>query len=144
MIEQSRSKNLIITINSTGEKSKICLLGQDQNQCLAAANGHLPHSQTVLPILVDLLVKYQITFHDITGIIVVTGPGSFTGTKVGITIANALSWAYQIPIKGVTLAELEQNFIWAKLTKKLKLAKAQIVIPTLKPLNIMGLYRKSD
>lgn len=37
---------------------------------------------------------------DITAIEVNTGPGSFTGTRVGVAIANALGFALNIPVNG--------------------------------------------
>ncbi|KKQ94948.1 MAG: Glycoprotease, peptidase M22 family [candidate division CPR2 bacterium GW2011_GWC2_39_10] len=37
----------------------------------------------------------------ISGIIVFRGPGPFTGTRVAVSIANALSYALKIPIVGI-------------------------------------------
>jgi tRNA threonylcarbamoyladenosine biosynthesis protein TsaB len=41
-------------------------------------------------------------WEDLTGVIVFRGPGSFTGLRIGITTANALSYAREIPIVGTT------------------------------------------
>ncbi|TSC95849.1 MAG: putative protease [Parcubacteria group bacterium Athens1014_10] len=38
---------------------------------------------------------------DLKGIIVVKGPGAFTSLRAGISIANALAWSLNLPIKGV-------------------------------------------
>lgn len=46
----------------------------------------------IIPILAILLKKHKIAVSDIE-IIPNTGPGSFTGIKIGITIANVFSWA---------------------------------------------------
>ncbi len=50
----------------------------------------------------DLLAKIEtllvMNFDQLTGIIVFKGPGSFTGLRIGITTANAISYAKQIPI----------------------------------------------
>ena len=37
---------------------------------------------------------------NITGLIVFRGPGSFTGLRIGITVANAIAYAQNIPITG--------------------------------------------
>ncbi len=55
-------------------------------------------AQIVLPLVQKLLKKHKLSIHDITNIEVATGPGSFTGLRVGISIANALSFALNIPI----------------------------------------------
>lgn len=41
-------------------------------------------------------------FHSISGLVVYEGPGSFTGLRIGITVANTLADSLHIPIVGVT------------------------------------------
>jgi len=38
----------------------------------------------------------------ISGVIVSAGPGSFTGLRIGISVANTIAYTYDIPITGVT------------------------------------------
>lgn len=57
-------------------------------------------SQTVLPLIETLLRERNLTFADITEIQVATGPGSFTGLRVGATVANALGYLLGIPVNG--------------------------------------------
>ena len=40
--------------------------------------------------------------HDISGIGVMRGPGSFTGLRIGLTVANTLADSLNIPIVGAT------------------------------------------
>lgn len=37
---------------------------------------------------------------DLTGIIIFRGPGSFTGLRIGITVANALAYGLNVPVVG--------------------------------------------
>lgn len=46
----------------------------------------------------NLLNKNNLMYKDINKIVVVNGPGSFTGIRIGLTIAKTLAWAYNIPI----------------------------------------------
>ncbi|MEI7690225.1 MAG: tRNA (adenosine(37)-N6)-threonylcarbamoyltransferase complex dimerization subunit type 1 TsaB [bacterium] len=57
----------------------------------------------------DILVKLQKLFSDadknlkkISGIIVNSGPGSFTGLRIGISVANTLAYSLDVPIVGVS------------------------------------------
>ncbi|MCL4353071.1 tRNA (adenosine(37)-N6)-threonylcarbamoyltransferase complex dimerization subunit type 1 TsaB [Patescibacteria group bacterium] len=63
-------------------------------------------SQAVLPLIQRLLESKKIEFNQIDNIRVNTGPGSFTGLRVGIAIANALSFALGIPINSQKLGRL--------------------------------------
>lgn len=54
----------------------------------------------VLKNLKELLNHNKKTLKDIEAIAVNQGPGSYTGTRVGITIANALGWSLKIPVFG--------------------------------------------
>ena len=53
-------------------------------------------SQTVLPLIEELLTERNMSLKDITAITVATGPGSFTGLRVGVSIANALGFLLQV------------------------------------------------
>ncbi|MDO8487410.1 MAG: tRNA (adenosine(37)-N6)-threonylcarbamoyltransferase complex dimerization subunit type 1 TsaB [Candidatus Curtissbacteria bacterium] len=57
-------------------------------------------SQVLLPLIVKILKKQKATFADISEIKVNIGPGSFTGTRVGVAVANALGFALNIPVNG--------------------------------------------
>lgn len=56
------------------------------------------NSQKVLPMIVQILKKHRLDLKDLSEIEVNTGPGSFTGIRVGISIANALGQVLNIPI----------------------------------------------
>src|SRR5450759_2249784 len=57
-------------------------------------------SQMVLPMIEEILIEHKVKFTDITAITVATGPGSFTGLRVGATVANALGYLLDIPVNG--------------------------------------------
>ena len=55
-------------------------------------------SQVLLPIIIKILKKNKKSLSDIDEIEVETGPGSFTGTSVGVSVANALGFTLNIPV----------------------------------------------
>lgn len=48
----------------------------------------------------DSLKRVNVTWSDVTGIGVFEGPGSFTGLRIGLTVANTIADSQQIPIVG--------------------------------------------
>ena len=55
-------------------------------------------SKEALPRIISVFKKANITPKDLDKIIVVTGPGSFTGIRIGVTIAKTIAWSLNIPI----------------------------------------------
>lgn len=53
-------------------------------------------SQMLLSLIQAKLLQKGKTFKDITKVDVNTGPGSFTGLRVGVSVANAICWALGI------------------------------------------------
>lgn len=62
-------------------------------------------SEVALPEIVSMFEKNNIKPNDITKIIVVNGPGSFTGIRIGITIAKVYAWSLNVPITTITSLE---------------------------------------
>lgn len=62
-------------------------------------------SEVALPKIVSMFEKNNIKANDIDKIIVVNGPGSFTGIRIGITIAKVYAWSLNIPITTITSLE---------------------------------------
>ncbi len=67
------------------------------------------HAESVLPAAERLLRKHGLTTADMDAFAVDIGPGSFTGVRIGVCLANALGLAHQKPVIAVnsleTLAE---------------------------------------
>lgn len=63
------------------------------------------HSDYTMPMLNELLNDNNLTVHDLNEILVVNGPGSFTGVRLGVTIAKTLAYTLNIPIKTITSLE---------------------------------------
>ncbi len=55
----------------------------------------------VLTTIESILGKHKLTTSDISKITVATGPGSYTGLRVGIAIANMLGFLLGVPINGL-------------------------------------------
>jgi tRNA threonylcarbamoyladenosine biosynthesis protein TsaB len=57
-------------------------------------------SDELLGRIQEFLTAHGATTHNLTGIIIYSGPGSFTSLRIGHTVANALADALNIPVVG--------------------------------------------
>lgn len=62
-------------------------------------------SEVTMPKIESMFSDNKLVPNDIDKIIVVNGPGSFTGIRVGITIAKVFAWGLNIPITTITSLE---------------------------------------
>lgn len=64
------------------------------------------HSDYTMPMLKEVLDSNNIKVNELGEILVVNGPGSFTGVRIGVTIAKTLAYTLNIPIKTITSLEM--------------------------------------
>lgn len=89
---------LSITIRTDKPEAEIGLFEDGQELKYEVWQAHRELAETIHK-KIDKLLKLQgLTLQDLGGIIVFKGPGSFTGLRIGITVANALAYSLQIPI----------------------------------------------
>lgn len=89
---------LIIDASSNREIKVGLVINSEEDVLIKEIGEH--KAQAVLPMINDLLKKDSLELADINEIEVNTGPGSFTGLRVGIAVANALAFALKIPVNG--------------------------------------------
>ena len=63
------------------------------------------HSERLLPFVDELLSQLSISLSDIDCFAVATGPGSFTGLRIGLATVKALALAHQKPVIGISTLE---------------------------------------
>lgn len=69
------------------------------------------HSESTIPLLKELLNDCKIRPNDLQEIIVILGPGSFTGVRIGIVIAKILGYTLNLKIKAISYLEaMSLNF----------------------------------
>ena len=62
----------------------------------------LTHSIGAMPAIEELLAKASIQPAEIDAIAVSEGPGSYTGVRIGVTLAKTLAWSLQKPLVGIS------------------------------------------
>lgn len=87
---------LILAINTASKNTSIALLNEDKKAIdLIKEDSWLSNNdeaEHLMPKINDLLEKSGKNFSQIEKVVVVKGPGSFTGLRVGITVANMISY----------------------------------------------------
>ncbi len=72
------------------------------------------HTQRILPIVQDILTQGGVSLTDLDALAFGRGPGSFTGVRIGIGIAQGLALGAELPMIGVsTLVTMAQG-AWRK------------------------------
>lgn len=73
------------------------------------------HSQNIIPMIKQVVDDADITPADLAGIAVTAGPGSFTGLRIGMSVAKTMSLTLNIPVISVsTLKALAWNILGTK------------------------------
>jgi tRNA threonylcarbamoyl adenosine modification protein YeaZ len=60
------------------------------------------HAEALIPLIARVMASAKLAFSDITRVAVTTGPGSFTGLRVGIAAARGIALAAGMPALGVS------------------------------------------
>ena len=90
---------MILQINTKDRKVITVALRDAQGKLVKSLTEEKEYgSQVLLPLISKLLDQENLIFKDLKGIKVETGPGSFTGLRVGVSVANALGFALGIPV----------------------------------------------
>lgn len=100
----------ILSIDTSANVATASITNDDILICEIVVNNKLTHSQTLMPIIDEILKKSEISIDEIDLIAVANGPGSFTGLRIGVSAAKGLSHALKIPVVPIsTLKSLAYN-----------------------------------
>lgn len=91
-------KNNILSIDTSNNETITVGLVMNGKEKKVKRTLDKKRAQVVLPIIEELLLENGLKPADLTGIRVNAGPGSFTGLRVGVSIANTLGIFLKIPI----------------------------------------------
>lgn len=89
----------ILSIN-TSEANKIAVILRTNSQEYRQESQQKFGSQALIGLIEKVIQDAEIELKDLTEVEVSTGPGSYTGLRVGVAVANSLAFALQIPVNG--------------------------------------------
>lgn len=85
----------------TSRGASVALLSGFTALARAANDNPRQHTETLAPMIHDVLAGAGASMTDLTGIAVGTGPAPFTGLRVGLITARTLGQALGIPVFGI-------------------------------------------
>ena len=103
---------MLLAINTSGSTASVALGVVDLRGVKVVATAELAgrtYSARLIPEIAALLESRQATPRDIEAIVVVSGPGSFTGIRVGLSTAKGLAEGAGIPLIAVSRLALLAN-----------------------------------
>ena len=100
----------VLAIDTASARCSVALCtGSGDGQRIQDASGR--HSSLVLGMIRELLSHRGMTLRDLDLVAVDIGPGSFTGLRVGVGIAQGLAYASGLPVVGIgSLAALSSEY----------------------------------
>lgn len=93
-------KQVVLYIDTAGAKKASVKLEVNGVVAGELAEEQGTKSQVLLPLIDKLLKNNNVALQDLSAIRVNPGPGSFTGLRIGLSVANTLGWVFGIPVNG--------------------------------------------
>lgn len=102
---------VIISIRTDKPEAELGLHDGAVDIVIEQWQAHRALAETLHQKIADLCEANNIDIGNITGVAVYKGPGSFTGLRIGMSVANALAASYEVPICAETGEEWRSSAV---------------------------------
>jgi tRNA threonylcarbamoyladenosine biosynthesis protein TsaB len=108
----------------------------DGHRLLAEETWHTPNNHTaeLAPAVQTLMARCDVTLDELTALAVSTGPGSFTGVRIGVALAKGIASVHKLPLVGVstldTLAAAQPPYPRHALVTVIEAGRGRIIAAT--------------
>ncbi|GLI85099.1 tRNA threonylcarbamoyladenosine biosynthesis protein TsaB [Rossellomorea marisflavi] len=92
----------ILAIDTSNFPLGVALINEDKVIGEYMTNVKRNHSLKAMPAVEQLLKDCDTNVKELTKIVVANGPGSYTGVRIGVTLAKTLAWSLDIPLVPVS------------------------------------------
>lgn len=104
----------ILAINTALKTTEIAIINGKKILAEKSWVSQNNEAEKLLPAINSLFKKAKIKYEDLDGVIVVKGPGSFTGLRVGVSVANAIAFIQKIKLFEIGTIE----YLWESFDQK--------------------------
>ena len=95
----------ILHIETSTRVCSVALSQDDRVLDFEETNDEMNHAAVLAPMIYNLLTKNNLASKDLNAVSVSSGPGSYTGLRVGSSTAKALAYSLEIPMISVPTLE---------------------------------------
>ena len=96
----------ILSIDTASNLCTVAIL--EDKKCIKeiVVNDARNHSEKIMPVIEQALQETSLNLSNIDLIVCDKGPGSFTGIRVGLTVAKTMAWSLKVPIVPISSLEV--------------------------------------
>lgn len=95
----------VLGIESATPVAAVAVVQEEKVLAERMVNNQRTHSVNLLPMIKAVLEDAEVACKDLAGIAVSSGPGSFTGLRIGMATAKTLAQVWGVPIVGISILE---------------------------------------
>lgn len=92
----------ILAFDSSNQPLTVAVIDEEEILTEQIINVRRNHSIQLMPAIDEALKQANVTLEEIDRIAVASGPGSYTGLRIAVTIAKSLAWAQNIDLVGIS------------------------------------------
>lgn len=102
---QHQPIDMLLSMDTSTAALTIALLDGDKVLKEHHEQAERNHSIRLVPAIQEMVASLGLTMKDVKAIAAGQGPGSYTGVRIGVTVAKTLAWTLDIPLLGVSSLE---------------------------------------
>jgi tRNA threonylcarbamoyladenosine biosynthesis protein TsaB len=91
----------VLAIDTAAPRLQLGLLLADGTLDVSVDDIATGHAELIFGRIAALMARHGVTYADLTRVVTTTGPGSFTGLRIGLSAARGIGLARGIPVIGV-------------------------------------------
>ncbi|UXN74314.1 tRNA (adenosine(37)-N6)-threonylcarbamoyltransferase complex dimerization subunit type 1 TsaB [Devosia sp. A8/3-2] len=92
---------ITLAIDTAAPRLQLALLRPDGSTDISVDEIATGHAELIFERIATLLARNGIGYSDLQRVVTTTGPGSFTGLRIGLSAARGIGLAHDIPVIGV-------------------------------------------
>ncbi|SEN97746.1 tRNA threonylcarbamoyladenosine biosynthesis protein TsaB [Amphibacillus marinus] len=92
----------ILAIDTSNEMMGLALYHDQKIIAEYVSSNKNQHSTRLMPAINQIMADAHLKPKELTKIVVAKGPGSYTGVRIGLSVAKTMAWSLQIPIVGLS------------------------------------------